>query len=136
MHADPTTGAAVRAVLDRLADVYVTRDVTELRAVFSPDPDVVMFSPGAERVIGIAAIVAKAESDWSRSDAATLAYRQVSISAAGPVAWVSVDADFTVSAGGAESTAPVHITAVLEERDGQWRIVVAHYSLAPARDVP
>ena len=50
MHTDPSTGDAVRAVLDRLAAVYVSRDSGELRSVFAPDPDIVMFSPGAERV--------------------------------------------------------------------------------------
>jgi uncharacterized protein (TIGR02246 family) len=131
--ADAATEAAVTAVLDRLAEVYVTRDAALLRAVFAPDPEVVMFSPGAaERFVGIAEIQAKAESDWSRSDAASLAYRRTSVSAAGPVAWAAVDADFTVRAGGAATTAPVHITFVLEQRDGEWRIVHAHYSLAPA----
>jgi ketosteroid isomerase-like protein len=132
MQADPTTDAAVRFVLDRLAEVYVTRDVAELRAIFAADPEVVMFSPGAERVVGIAAIGAKAESDWSRSEAATLTYQRTTVAASGPVAWAAVDADFTVRAGGAETTAPVHTTFILEQRDGEWRIVHAHYSLAPA----
>lgn len=132
MQTDSTTDAAVRSVLDRLAEVYVTRDVDELRAVFAADPEIVMFSPGAERVVGIDAIAAKAVSDWGRSDAATLTYRRTSVAAAGPVAWAAVDADFTVRAGDTETTAPVHITFVLERRDGEWRIVQAHYSLAPA----
>jgi hypothetical protein len=132
MNADATTEAAVRAVLDRLAEVYVTREVADLRAVFAPDPDVVMYSPGAERVVGLSAIQAKAESDWSRSEAAALRYGRVSISAADPVAWAAVDADFTVRAGGQESTTPVHITFVLERRGDAWLIVHAHYSIAPA----
>ena len=132
MQAAATTDAAVRSVLDRLAEVYVTRDVAALRAVFAADPEVVMFSPGAERVVGIAAIAAKAENDWSRSDAATLTYRRTTVAAVGPVAWAAVDADFTVLAGGAQTTTPVHITCILEHRDGEWRIVQAHYSLAPA----
>lgn len=132
MQADPTTGAAVRSVLDRLAEVYVNRDVGELRTVFAADPEVVMFSPGAERVVGIAAIAAKAESDWGRSEAATLIYRRTTVAAAGLVASAAVDADFTVGAGGAETTVPVHITFILEQCDGEWRIVHAHYSLAPA----
>lgn len=136
MEADPTTEAAVRSVLDRLAAVYVTRDVPELRAVFASDADVVMFSPGAARVVGIADIAAKAESDWARSEAARLTYRQTSVSAAGSVAWAAIDADFTARSGDAETTAPVHITIVLEERDGAWRIVHAHYSLAPAPTRP
>ena len=77
----------MKAALGKLAEVYVTRDVQHLHAVFAPDPDVVMFSPGArERFVGIAEIQAKAESDWSRSEAASLVYRRTSVSAAGAVA--------------------------------------------------
>ena len=51
-----------------------------------------------------------------------------------PVPWrgVATDADFAVSAGGHQTTMPVRITFVLEQRDGEWRIAHAHYSLAPA----
>jgi hypothetical protein len=65
----------VKAVLDRLAEVYVTRDIPTLRSVFATDQDVVMFSPGADgKRIGLADIQAKAEHDWSRSEAASLTY--------------------------------------------------------------
>jgi hypothetical protein len=102
-----------------------------MRVVFAPDPDVVMFSPGAqERFVGLSEIEAKARSDWARSDSASLTYRRTSVSAAGTVAWAAVDADFTVEAGGQETTLPVHISFVLEERGERWLIVHAHYSLA------
>jgi uncharacterized protein (TIGR02246 family) len=131
MKADAATEAAVQAVLDRLAEVYRTRDATLLQAVFAPDPDLVMFSPGAsERFVGISEIVTKARSDWARSESASLVCREASISAAGSVAWAAVDADFTVRAAGAETTLPVHITFVLERRDDEWRIAHAHYSTA------
>lgn len=132
MQADPETEAAVRAVLDRLAEIYVTRDAAAMASIFAADADVTMFSPGAERVVGLGDIQAKAISDWARTDAATLAYRRTVVSAAGPVAWVATDADFAVSAGGHQTTMPVRITFVLEQRDGEWRIAHAHYSLAPA----
>jgi ketosteroid isomerase-like protein len=132
MRADASTEAAVRATLDKLAEVYVERDVQLLGTVFAPDPDVVMYSPGTkERVVGLSEIQAKADGDWSKSEAAFLAYRRTSVSAAGSVAWAATDADFTVRAsGGQESTLPVHITFVLERRGEQWLIVHAHYSLA------
>lgn len=131
MKADAPTEAAVRAVLDTLAGVYVTRDVDTLRRVFAPDPDVVMFSPGTDgRFVGLAEIEAKAEHDWARSESASLTYRSVSVSSAGPAAWAAADADFTVRAGGREMTMPAHITFVLEKRGEQWLIVHAHYSLA------
>ena len=131
MQADALTEAAVKAVLNKLAEVYVTRDSAVLRSVFAPDPDVVMYSPGGEAIAGLPAIQAKAESDWSKSESASLTYGWTSVSAAGSVAWVATDADFTVTAG-ERRTLPVRITFVLEKREDQWLIVQAHYSLAAA----
>ena len=136
MQANAVTQAAVKAVLDRLAEVYVTRDAAVLRAVFAPDAEVVMYSPGDSKSIGPTAILAKAELDWSKSESASLKFGWTSISAAGSVAWAAADADFTVKAGGQERTMPVRITFVLEQRGEQWLIVHAHYSVAagaPAR---
>ncbi len=130
MQADAATAAAVKAVLDKLAEVYVTRDAAVLRALFAPDADVVMYSPGDSKSLGVAAIVAKAELDWSKTESASLAYRWLSISAAGPAAWAAADADFTVRAAGQTRTVPVRITFVLEQRGGQWLIAHAHYSIA------
>ena len=132
MQADTETEAGVRAVLDRLAAVYVSRDAGALASIFASDPDVVMYSPGAEKTIGVAAIQDKALSDWSRTDSANLTYRWISVSAAASVAWVATDADFTVSAGGEETTMPARITFVLEQRGEDWLIVQAHYALAPS----
>lgn len=130
MQADAVTQAAVKAVLDQLAEVYVTRDAAALGAVFAPDADVVMYSPGDSKSIGLPAIQAKAALDWTRSEAASLAFTWVAVSAAGAVAWVAADADFTVKAGGQERTLPVRITFVLEQRGARWLIVHAHYSMA------
>jgi uncharacterized protein (TIGR02246 family) len=124
------TEAAVKAVLDKLAEVYVTRDAADLRALFAPDADIVMYSPGDAKSIGAPAIQAKAELDWSKSESAALKFGWMSVSAAGPVAWAAADADFTVRAAGQEKTLPVRITFVLEQRGDQWLIVHAHYSIA------
>lgn len=135
MDADPTTEAGVRSTLDRLADVYVTREAMDMAEVFAPDPDVVMFTPGADAVVGLPAIQAKAERDWSRTEAASLTYRWVRTSAAGPVAWAVTEADFSVTAGGQEMKVPTRITFVLEKRGERWLIQHAHYSfVAPASD--
>lgn len=131
MQAGPATGAAVRAVLDRLAEVYVTRDTAVLRALFASDPDVVMFSPGADRFVGASSIVAKAERDWARSDAASLTFSWVVISTAGSVAWAATEATFTVTVSGRDTTMPARITFVLEQRGEAWLIVLVHYSFAP-----
>jgi uncharacterized protein (TIGR02246 family) len=132
MRADSATESAVRAVLDALAEVYITRDAAVMRGIFAPDPDVVMYTPGVDAVIGLEAIVAKAERDWARSEAASLSYGWMSIGSAGPVAWAATDADFSVTAGGEQMTIPARITFVLERRAERWLIQQAHYSFTTA----
>jgi len=132
LRADPATEAAVRAVLDGLAEVYVTRDAAVMRALFAPDPDVVMFTPGVDAVVGVEAIVGKAERDWSRSESASLSYGWMSISSAGHVAWAATDADFSVTMGGQQRTIPARITFVLARSGEEWLIQQAHYSFMAA----
>ena len=90
MKADVKTEAAVKSVLDKVAEGYAKRDLALLQAAFAPDPDVVMYGTGAdEKRIGLAEIQVQAERDWSQTEAATVTYGWTSVSAAGSVAWVS-----------------------------------------------
>ena len=43
MKADAITEAAVKSVLDKVAEDYAKRDMALLQAAFAPDPDVVMY---------------------------------------------------------------------------------------------
>ena len=127
--ADAMTEAAVKAVLDKVAEGYAKRDLSLLRAAFAPDPDVVMYGTGAdEKRVGLAEIQAQAERDWSQSEATTVTYGWTLVSAAGSVAWVATDAAFNLKAGGQEMTLPARITFVLEKRGEEWLIVQAHFS--------
>ncbi|OGO31723.1 MAG: hypothetical protein A2136_10720 [Chloroflexi bacterium RBG_16_54_11] len=133
MKTDAMTEAAVKAVLDKVAEGYAKRDLESLRACFAPDPDVVMYGTGAdEKRLGLAEIQAQAKRDWSQSEASVLTYGWTSVSAAGSVAWVATDAAFNLKAGGQEMTLPARITFVLERRGDKWLIVQAHFSLPAA----
>jgi ketosteroid isomerase-like protein len=133
MKADTMTEAAVKAVLDKVAEGYAKRDMALLRAVLSPDPDLVMYGTGTdEKRIGLAEIQVQVERDWSQADATEVKYGWTSISAAGPVAWVASDAAFMLKAGGQKMNLPVRITFVLEKRGEKWLIVQAHFSFPAA----
>ena len=133
MKADATTEAAVKAVLDKVADGYAKRDLALVLSAFAPDPDVVMYGTGAdEKRIGLKEIQAQSERDWSQTEAASIKYEWTSVSAAGSVAWSASDASFHLKAGGQEVTLPVRVTAVLEKRGEQWLIVQGHFSLPAA----
>ena len=133
MKADAMTEAAVKAVLDKVTEGYVKRDLALLLSAFAPDPDVVMYGTGAdEKRIGQAGIQAQAERDWSQTESASVTYQWTSISAAGPVAWAATDASFSLKADGQEMTLPARITFVLEKRGEQWLIVQGHFSFPAA----
>lgn len=133
MQANATTAAAVKAVLDRLAEGYATRSLDLLRSTMAPDPGVIMYGTGAdEKRVGLAEIELQAQRDWSQTDASAVRYGWMSISAAGDVAWAAVDATFELSAGGEAMSLPARITFVLEQRNDQWLIVQSHFSLPAA----
>ena len=133
MKADAKTEAAVKAVLNKVAEGYTRRDMTLLRPSFAPDPDVVMYGTGAdEKRLGLVEIQVQAERDWFQTETASLSYRRTSISAAGSVAWAAADAVLDVKASGQKMTLPLRITFVLEKRGDQWLIVHAHFSLPAA----
>ena len=133
MKADATTDAAVKVVLNKLAEAYAKRDPAQLRAGFASDPDVVMYGTGAdEKRVGLAEVQAQAERDWSQSEAAALKYTWTSVSAAGSVAWAAADVTFTFKAGGQEMSLPARTTFVLEKRGETWLIVQAHFSFPAA----
>jgi ketosteroid isomerase-like protein len=136
MKADVKTGAAVKSVLDKVAEGYAKRDLALLQAAFAPDPDVVMYGTGAdEKRIGLAEIQVQAERDWSQTEAAAVTFGWTSVSAAGSVAWVATDAALNLKAGGQDMNLPVRITFVLERRGEDWLIVQAHFSLAASTQV-
>jgi len=129
MKADAMTESAVKAVLDKVAEAYASRKMNVLKALFAPDPDVVMYGTGSdEKRVGLAEIQAQAERDWSQSESGAIVYEWISVSAAGPVAWAAADAAFNVTAGGQEMSFPARITFVLERRGDQWLIVQSHFS--------
>lgn len=133
MKADAMTETALKAVLDKVAEAYVQRDLALLLSAFAPDPDVVMYGTGAdEKRIGLAEIQAQAERDWSQTESAAVTYEWSSISAAGSVAWAATDASFNLKADGQEMTLPARLTFVLEKRGEQWLIVQGHFSFPAA----
>jgi len=131
MKADAKTEAAVKAVLQKVADGYAKRDMDLVRAAFAADPDVVSYGTGAdEKRIGLKQIETQVERDWAQSESTAIRYGWVSVSAAGAVAWVATDASFEVKGGGQQATLPVRATFVLEKRGEDWLIVQGHFSFA------
>jgi len=133
MKADPKTATEVRAALDRFAGAYERRELTAVMAALAPDPDVVVLGSGPdERRVGPAQIREQVERDWQQSDAASLEFGWMQISARGPIAWVACDVTFYATIEGETDQFPGRLTAVLENRDGVWIIVLWHFAIPPA----
>lgn len=129
MKADAMTEAAVKSVLNELAESYKKRNLEGALAIFVPDPDVVLYGTGAdEKRVGLAQLRMQVERDWSQSDAVWLDFKWMSVSASGSVAWVAADAAFHVEAGGEKMSFPARTTFVLEKRGNNWLIAQSHFS--------
>jgi len=134
MKADPKTEAEVMNVVNQYIEAYAKRDLDAVLAVFAPDPDVVLIGTGGdEKRIGLAEIKAQVERDFAQSEAVSIELGWSSVSAAGSVAWVAVDAIVHAKASGQEISFPGRFTAVLEQRRGRWLLMQRHFSM-PARE--
>ena len=133
MKADARTEAAVIKAVNRMMDSYKMRDMEALVACFAPDGDVVMYGTGAdEKRVGLEEIRFQAQRDWAQSDSISMVFSETSVSAAGQVAWVASDGAFQIHAGGQVFSTPARLSLVLEERNGDWLVVHAHFSVPAA----
>jgi class 3 adenylate cyclase len=128
--ADAKTEAGVIAALDRLCETYSRRDLEGLLDLFVADPDTILIGTGAdEKKIGLAGCRELVERDWAQSEENALEYDWISVSAAGPVAWLAADATFKAIVGGQEIVARGRLTSVLEQHGNAWKFAQYHVSL-------
>ncbi len=129
MKADSETEKAVRDVLEKFAESYAKRDLKSAMSLIAPDADVVMYGTGAdEKCVGPEKIKAQFERDWSQIEEPALEYNWTSISAAGDVAWVAIDAVFRAKIDGKKTKFQARVTKVFEKRGDKWLIVQGHFS--------
>ncbi|OPY82307.1 MAG: SnoaL-like domain protein [Syntrophorhabdus sp. PtaU1.Bin153] len=134
MKADAKTESEVMDALRTFVRAYRDRDLKAMLELFAPDPDVVFYGNGEdEKSIGLSGIKEQAEHDWSQSAAVSLEIRWVSVSMAGPVAWLAADLEILAEGGGVEMSLPARLTAVLERRGEKWVFMQLHVSL-PTRE--
>jgi ketosteroid isomerase-like protein len=130
MLADAPTKQAVLDILQRFITGYEGNDVDAVVDTLLPDADLVLLGTAAdERRIGIEGARSQFERDISQSESRSLQIGWTSISAAGNVAWLAAELTITAVADGGSVTFPVRLTAVFEQRDGDWKIAQAHLSI-------
>ncbi len=133
MKADKKTEAEVKAAINNFLKAYSRRDLEGALALLAPDPDLLFIGTGAdEKILGIKRASAQMKRDYEQSDEISVKLGPVSISSAGPVAWMFADSTWRVKAGGQEMNYEWRWTMVLEKRQGKWLIAQSHLS-APAQ---
>ena len=131
MKASKKTEAEVIAVLETFGQAYTKSDRGMLLSLFAPDADLVFIGSGwDERRVGAAEVNVQFHRDRSQARFIGWDWTWRSVSARGPVAWAAAEASLLVSVQRQRLTLPrVRFTAVLEKRDGGWRIVQGHTSV-------
>ncbi len=137
MKADERTSQEIADVLNDYAAAYAAKDVEQLLATVAPDADVVFIGTGPDEwVEGPEELRKGFERDTSQADSLHVDFRNVQVSAAGPVAWISGWVLFHVTGEGVQQTLEGRFTATLEKREGRWLFVQLHYSLPASSQEP
>jgi hypothetical protein len=123
---DPDTEAAVMSVLNRLNEATARRDFASVLELFGTDPDILLIGSQADEVaVGPSELKAFLERAFaSQPPAYRFEWRSYSVSGAGSVCWVAIDASIHTSG----MVVPYRVTAVLEKRDNRWFLMQYHGS--------
>lgn len=131
MEADADVEREVIAALNGFYDAYAKRDLARVLALLVHEPGLIVFGSGAdEKRIGLRAVVAQIERDWSQSQALWAEFTWTAVSAAGNVAWVSAEGLAHWRTENGDGSMPVRITAIFVKRDGKWLMAHSHASVA------
>jgi ketosteroid isomerase-like protein len=128
MKADAKTETAVLAVLKAFSEGYDRQDLKGLLALHVSDPDSVIFTPN-HTGMGLSGIKALIELDLASPHPLSVAFEKISVSSAGPVAWLAGEVSFSTNKGDKKETLFTgRVTFVLEYRTDKWLIMQGHIS--------
>lgn len=136
MKADAKTENEVRAVVEACFKAYSENDYDRALGFVAPDADVVFFGTNEdEKMIGKQQVEDQFKLYLSQVESLSINPRWMSVSAAGPVAWVALDCFCEVVADGNKVQFPCRVTMVLEKRINEWLIVQSHTSVPASNPV-
>jgi ketosteroid isomerase-like protein len=132
MKADKKTETEVMAAINLFIETYTHRDIEGTLALLAPDPDLTIIGTGVdEKIVGIQKARILLKRDYEQAGDISVKLGPVTVSAAGPVAWVFADSTWQVKVSGKNMAYNWRWTLVLEKRQGKWLMVQSHLS-APA----
>ena len=120
--------------MDKYVKAYHDKDPLGMLKLFVKDNDLIVIGTGEDEWIrGAERLLLGFKRDMEQADDINVKFRDITISAASRVAWVSAHMSFQANVDGEEVFLPGRFTAVAEEREGGWFFCHLHYSL-PAPD--
>ncbi len=130
MEANAAVKNEIHNMLDRYAKCYLKKDLDGLMSLFVSDPDLVAIGTGVDEwVNGSYQLKAGFKRDLSQADDIQLVFDNLTISAAGKVAWVSGAMTMQALVDGEEVILSGRVSMVLEEKDKRWLFTHLHYSV-------
>jgi ketosteroid isomerase-like protein len=127
------TSMQITAVLEEFRAAYAARDAGRIIAAVTPD--FIAYGTGADGKISDAEQYRdRLAREFSRCEAAGIAFSDLRINAEGTVAWIAADCRITATVRGRTHAVEGRMTAVLRGDGKTWRFAQSHVSLpAPGR---
>jgi ketosteroid isomerase-like protein len=130
MEANEEVKEAVNDLLGRYVQAYWDKDLEGMMKLFIQDEGLVVIGTGDDEWIqGTAELKDGFQRDMDQANDIKVKFRDVSISAAGSVAWASTHMSMEAVVDGQQVFLSGRLSAVMEERGGKWFFTHLHYSL-------
>ena len=128
MKADQKIQSEVIQTFKGMFEAYKKKDLKATLS-FWADPDVVVIGSGEdEKNVGITQFTKSLKRDWTQAEVTAIDVKNLTVSTANSVAWLSANVTFHGSTEGKEFVLPGRLTGVMEKREDKWLWVQMHLS--------
>jgi uncharacterized protein (TIGR02246 family) len=128
VRADQQTEAALLEILERFCAGFAARDAEGVMQLFAPDAEIVMVTSEESLLRGHDEIRAFLQRYAQGPTTYSWTWDRRDVSAAGAVGWLLAEGTETAASEGREEEHTYRMSAVCEQRDGQWLLVQIHGS--------
>jgi ketosteroid isomerase-like protein len=133
MEAEDKVKNEVMEVLDNYAKAYRDKNLQGILELFIDDDDLVVIGTGYDEwITGKIGLSSGFSRDMEQADSINVNFRNITISAAGNVSWLSGHMNMGAVVNSQEIFLPGRLSAVLEKRNDKWLFAHLHYSLPAA----
>ncbi len=129
MKADEEIESSILARLESLNRAFISQDGEQVLNLFATDPDVTFLaSEAGETAVGPNDLKLLLNELFSRPEAYSWKWLEVSVSGSETVAWAAADTVIQVHKGTSIREYPYRLTTVFEKRGSEWLLMHFHGS--------